>query len=96
MGGCGREKSPNEVRNDVMLLYALALLFSSSSSVLSSHFLFSRLLWLLLALMGPISINPCYFLMHVSACNAIHVPSAPQAATLHYTSVKAAVIGKAQ
>lgn len=61
-GSCGREKSPNEVRNDVMLLYALALPWSSSSSsstsLLSSHFLFSRLLCLLSALMAPLSINP--------------------------------------
>lgn len=34
-GGGGREKSPNEVRNDVMLLYALSLLLSSSSPILS-------------------------------------------------------------
>lgn len=58
--GCGREKSPNEVRNDVMLLYTLSLPCSSSSSTspLSSHFLFSRLLCLLSALMAPLSINP--------------------------------------
>lgn len=43
-----------------MLLYALALPCSSSSSstlLLSSHFLFSRLLRLLSALMAPLSIN---------------------------------------
>ena len=34
-GSGGREKSPNEVRNDVMLLYAFSLLSSSSSSILS-------------------------------------------------------------
>lgn len=69
VGGCGREKSPNEVRNDVMLLYTLSLLFSSSSTILSSYFLFFCLLLLLLTLTGPISINPCYFLMQVSVCN---------------------------
>lgn len=42
-GGGGREKSPNEVRNDVMLLYTLfaLLLLLLLSNSLSSHFLFS-------------------------------------------------------
>lgn len=65
-GKCSREegvvveKSPNEVRNDVML-------FSSSTPFSTMY----SLIWLLLSLMGPISINPSYIWMHICACKAM-------------------------